>query len=104
MNRDSQLDRQESEIVSILSAENSSVKAIADSIQQMPDLADDLVKHVNSADLGLRYSIKNVEHAIALLGQRKVCLFVENYLRSDAAHTVFRPKTNPSKNLNSHRD
>jgi len=60
---------------------------IAKEMSSVEILADDLLNHVNSADLGLQHNISRVEHAVAMLGRNRTLALIEQRLLAEGKKT-----------------
>ena len=80
-------------IISHLKAPELGNLEIASEIQQHPQIANEVIRSINSVRYSLDFEIQSVAHAISMMGRTQLQSLLETISRTDESHkTVGAPK------------
>lgn len=67
-------------IASMMKSLSPNLKQVAGEVTQVEELSKDILDYINSPGIGLSHNISRIDHAVALLGQRRTLALVERRL------------------------
>lgn len=66
--------------------EQLSIELAVNLLAEFPRTGEAIINHVNSPDIGMRHEVNDLEHAVAILGPKRLVKFLDKWLRTDAGH------------------